>query len=82
MRHDGAGVEWARAICAELRRDEESEADIDEVWHDCEEWALEDFYYDESEAEASSTTTRRIRDEMPPRERDAEQKGVTTFAEA
>lgn len=61
MRHNGAGVEWAHAICAELKREEDSGVYTDEEWHDCEEWTLEDFDYDESDAEASAAITRRIR---------------------
>ena len=48
--HDGAGVEWAMEIYAEMQCEEGSEASEDQEWFECEEWPRAEFDFGEEDA--------------------------------
>ena len=57
-RHDGAGMDWAREIYAEMQREDGSEASEECEWCECEEWPRVDFDFDGNDAEEQQETFR------------------------
>ena len=59
-RHDGAGMDWARELYAEIQREEGSEDSDDHEWHEFEEWPRMDDDFVGIEAEVQQQDGKRI----------------------